>query len=182
MNQLKYFHIHGVVLIKGKTYIDKRGYFFEAYNKVRLNKLLNLNNCFIQDNTSFSKSGVFRGFHLQKKPYEQAKLIRVISGSIIDFALDLRLSSVTFGQHVAVNLNSSENEQLWIPKGFAHGFYALEDSIVSYKTDQEYVPKNEITINYKDDDLNIKLPCENPLVSDKDINGISLKQYKNANI
>jgi len=179
MNKLKYFHIKGPVLIEGKIYKDNRGYFYESHNKKALNKSLNLNINFLQDNTSFSKCGVFRGFHLQRKPYEQGKLVRVVCGSIIDYVIDLRSSSKTFGKHISVVLNADENHQLWIPKGFAHGFYALDDSVVSYKIDNEYDPKSEITLDYKDPDLNIELPCSNPIVSDKDQLGISFKKYKN---
>ena len=179
MNQLKYFQIHGPILIKGEVHKDSRGYFYEAYNKNCINKLLNLNNNFIQDNISFSKSGVFRGLHLQKKPYEQGKLVRVVSGSITDFALDLRPNSKTFGKHLSVHLNSINNELFWIPKGFAHGFYALDDTIVNYKIDEDYSPLNEITIDYRDKDLKIKLPTDCPQISNKDQMGISLKKYIN---
>lgn len=133
MNKLKFFHIQGPVLIKGKVYRDNRGYFYESHNKIAINKSLNLNLNFLQDNTSFSKRGVFRGFHLQRKPYEQGKLVRVVIGSIIDYVIDLRSTSKTFGKYISIHLNSDENHQFWIPKGFAHGFYALKDSVVSYK-------------------------------------------------
>lgn len=182
MNEFELFNIKGPVLIKGKIFTDDRGYFYESYNSSYLNKILSLDIEFIQDNTSFSKSGVFRGFHLQKKPYEQGKLVRVISGSIIDFALDLRPFSNTFGQYISIQLSSQDNHMFWIPKGFAHGFYALKDSVVTYKIDEEYSPSDEIIINYKDSDLNIKLPHDNPLISSKDQNGISLIQYKNEYI
>ena len=182
MNQIKHFHIKGPILLKGEVYKDSRGYFYEAYNKKYLNKLLNINLNFMQDNISFSKSGVFRGLHLQKKPFEQGKLVRVISGSIIDFALDLRPNSITFGKHISIQMDSINNEQFWIPKGFAHGFFALDDAIVNYKIDEEYAPLSEVTIDYRDNDLNIKLPTAKPHISNKDQMGISLKQYVNEYI
>ena len=160
---------------------DKRGYFFESFNKKHFLERTGINVSFVQQNHSFSSYGVLRGLHLQLGPYEQAKLIKVIQGEILDIALDLRLDSSTFGKYFEVVLSSSNKKQLFIPKGFAHGFIVLSsEATVYYNCDEFYFPSHERTIDFNDPTLKIdwRLPFKNICISDKDKNSITVESLK----
>lgn len=176
--EFKKTKIEGLILIKNKKIEDHRGFFYESYNKEIFTKN-GINNNFIQDNFSFSNQNTIRGLHMQKNEFSQAKLIKCVEGEILDIAVDLRKNSETFGQSEEFILSKKNNNQLFLPRGFAHGFLVLsKNAIVSYKVDNKYSKKNEITIIWNDQDLNINWQTEKPILSEKDKNGISLKQYK----
>ncbi|MBI9067501.1 MAG: dTDP-4-dehydrorhamnose 3,5-epimerase [Salinivirgaceae bacterium] len=162
--------IEGLVIIEPKVFGDERGYFFESYQIERY-KESEIYSDFIQDNEAFSGYGVIRGLHYQLAPFSQAKLVRVIKGKVIDVALDIRKGSPTFGQWEAVELSEENKRQLFVPKGFAHGYSVLSDeTIFSYKCDNIYHPASERGINLNDVSLNIdwKIPTENQIISTKD--------------
>ena len=154
MNFIK-TEIPEVIILEPKVFGDERGYFFESYNKKDFD--LNIGTVdFIQDNESKSKKGVLRGLHFQKPPYSQAKLVRCVQGSVLDVVVDLRSGSSTFGKHISVELSGSNKKQLYIPKGFAHGFIVLsEEAVFAYKVDSPYMPEFESGIKWDDEDLNI---------------------------
>jgi len=159
-----------LIIIEPRVYEDERGYFFESYNKHK-HEENNLNYNFIQDNQSKSSYGVIRGLHFQLAPYAQTKLIRVLEGTILDVAVDLRKTSLTFGKVFSVELSSENKKQLLIPKGFAHGFSVLSEfAVVFYKCDEFYNKSSEGGIIYNDDYLNIDWKIEKyaEKVSDKD--------------
>lgn len=162
--------IKNLVIIEPVVYNDSRGYFFESYNEKKfIDKDLNLN--FLQDNESKSVYGVIRGLHYQEKPHAQTKLIRAVQGKILDVVVDLRKDSETFGQHYSIELSSENKKQLIVPKGFAHGFSVLSDTvIVAYKCDNLYHKESEKGIKFDDSELNIdwKIKKEDAIVSDKD--------------
>lgn len=158
----------GLIEIKPSVFSDSRGYFFESFNESRYREF-GLELPFVQDNQSFSVKGVIRGLHFQKPPYEQGKLVRVIQGRVLDVVLDLRSGSATFGQVTQLVLSAEENNMLYIPPGFAHGFSALEDAIFQYKCTSLYHPASEGGINPLDPDLKIDWQVSNPIVSDKDL-------------
>ena len=170
--------LEGVVIIRPKIFGDARGYFFESFNqKGFTEKVLGMEynpedrTLFVQDNESKSSYGVVRGLHFQKPPYAQAKLIRVIKGKVLDVAVDIRKGSPTYGKHVAVELSGENHEQLYIPRGFAHGFSVLsEEASLQYKCDNLYAPQAEGAIIWNDPDLAIdwKLDAEDVLLSEKD--------------
>ncbi|MBN9292431.1 MAG: dTDP-4-dehydrorhamnose 3,5-epimerase [Flavobacteriia bacterium] len=163
------FEIEGPVLIKTRKFADERGCFFESYNTQLLNEILGDQLEFVQDNISVSKKGVIRGLHLQAPPYAQGKLVRVLKGSVIDVAVDIRKSSPTYGKYVRVFLSAENGDQFWIPEGFAHGFSALEeDTIFSYKCTNYYHPASEKGIRFDDPDLNIDWEINEPIVNQKD--------------
>lgn len=163
------FEIEGPVLIKTRKFADERGCFFESYNTQLLNETLRNQLKFVQDNISVSKKGVIRGLHLQAPPYAQGKLVRVLKGSVIDVAVDIRKSSPTYGKYVRVFLSAENGNQFWIPEGFAHGFSALEeDTIFSYKCTNYYHPASEKGIRFDDPDLNIDWEINDPIVNQKD--------------
>ena len=154
MNIIK-TEIDGVVILEPKVFGDARGYFFESWNKERY-AADGIGCEFIQDNESKSRFGVLRGLHYQALPYTQAKLVRVISGSVLDVAVDIRKGSPTFGKHVAVELSGENKRQLFIPRGFAHGFAVLSDEAVfAYKCDNIYMPSHERGIAFDDPALGI---------------------------
>jgi dTDP-4-dehydrorhamnose 3,5-epimerase len=163
--------IPGLVVIEPTVFEDSRGYFYEAYNSMPFKD--NGITCeFLQDNQSKSSYGVIRGLHYQLPPFAQAKLVRVLEGSIVDVAVDIRKGSPTYGQHFSIELSAENRKQLFIPEGFAHGFSVLSPSaIVLYKCDRLYNRQSEGGILYNDPDLNIdwKTEAENAVVSDKDI-------------
>ncbi len=145
----------GLFLIQPKVFSDERGYFFESYNKKDFSEL-GINVDFVQDNQAKSSYGVIRGLHYQLPPYAQSKLVRVITGRILDVAVDLRRESPTFGQYFAIELSDENFLQLFIPKGFAHGYSVLSDeAVVFYKTDEYYHPETEGGLNVFDPDLSI---------------------------
>ena len=170
--------IEGLYILKKISHKDNRGLFKELWNKHIMNDL-QLKCSFDQDNISISKKHVVRGLHFQNKPYEQLKYIQVIQGSILDVAVDIRKRSKTFGQHVALEISNKNNTGLWIPKGFAHGFLALEhNTIVVYKCAGKYHKNYEKTISWNDPELNINWGINNPIISIKDSQGISFETYR----
>ena len=163
--------INDVKIIEPFIFNDNRGYFFEAWNKKNY-KASGINCEWIQDNESHSSFGVLRGLHYQIAPYIQAKLVRVIKGKVLDVAVDIRKDSQTFGKYVAVELSDENTRQLYIPRGFAHGFIVLsKEAIFSYKCDNEYNKLSERGIMYDDLTLNIdwKLPSNFWVLSEKDM-------------
>jgi len=165
--------LKGCYILEPKVFEDKRGYFLESYNKNVFNEALDLKVEFVQDNESFSSKGVLRGLHYQVGKFAQAKLVRVIKGCVLDIAVDLTENSNTFGQHVAIELSEENKKQLFVPRGFAHGFVVLsEKAIFSYKCDNFYNKESERGIIFSDPTLNIdwKLPKNQLIISEKDIN------------
>lgn len=162
--------IDGLLIITPKVFGDDRGYFFESYNKnVFASSGINVE--FLQDNESFSSKGVLRGLHFQMPPYDQGKLVRVVTGSVLDVAVDIRKGSSTYGKHVSVLLSGENKKMFWIPSGFAHGFVALEDNTrFLYKCTNIYHKPSEGAIRWNDEVLAIDWQIKNPLVSDKDRN------------
>ena len=170
--------IEGVVIIEPRLFEDTRGYFFESFSQKEFFTQVE-DTRFVQDNESCSSYGVLRGLHFQKPPYAQAKLLRVIKGSIWDVAVDIRKDSPTFGQYTATELSDKNKYQFYIPKGFAHGFVVLEnDTIVQYKCDNYYHPETEGSILWNDTDLNIdwKIPHSEIILSEKDRKNPLLKE------
>jgi dTDP-4-dehydrorhamnose 3,5-epimerase len=162
----------GVWILRPGLFTDTRGYFFESYNQKALNEA-KIDFKPVQDNESYSVFGTIRGLHFQKEPYAQAKLIRVILGEIKEVIIDLRENSGTYGESFTIVIGSEDKTQLFIPKGFAHGFSVLsEEAIVLYKCDNFYHPESEAGINYLDPDLHIdwQIPQEKRIVSEKDKN------------
>ncbi|OQA72480.1 MAG: dTDP-4-dehydrorhamnose 3,5-epimerase [Candidatus Dependentiae bacterium ADurb.Bin246] len=148
--------IPDVVIIEPKVHGDSRGYFVETFRQDKLEEFLGYQINFCQDNESKSSKGVLRGLHYQLPPHAQTKLVRVISGRVLDVAVDIRKNSPTFGQHVAVELSGENKKQLLIPRGFAHGFVVLEDDTVfAYKVDNYYSPQCDRGIAFDDENLNI---------------------------
>ena len=162
--------LDGVVIIEPQVFEDARGYFFESWNKAKMDEA-GLNYDFIQDNQSKSCYGTIRGIHFQKGEFSQAKLVRVLQGTVLDVAVDLRKDSKTFGQHVAVELSAENNRQLMIPRGFGHGFSVLTPTAVfAYKCDNVYNKASEAGIRFDDPALGIdwKVKPEEAVLSDKD--------------
>lgn len=160
--------IDGLLIIKPDVFKDDRGYFYESYNKERFAKA-GLMIDFVQDNESKSSKGVLRGLHFQKPPFAQGKLVRVIKGSVMDVAVDLRKDSLTYGKWESVVLTEENKLQFWIPEGFAHGFVALEDNtIFNYKCTNVYNKESEGSILWNDPDININWNIDNPILSEKD--------------
>jgi dTDP-4-dehydrorhamnose 3,5-epimerase len=168
----------GLFVLKPKKYQDNRGWFSEIYNRNHLKKN-GIFEDFIQDNHSFSKNKyTFRGFHLQREPQDQAKLVRCLRGSILDIVIDLRSESKTFKNIFTIELSYINNIMILIPSGFAHGFLTLEDNVeVYYKVDKDYSPNHEVTILYTDVKIPIDWPEDKMTISTKDRNGISLETY-----
>ena len=170
--------IKGLLIIKPKVYSDTRGYFFESFNKKVFHEAGIIFEPF-QDNESKSAKSVIRGLHYQLKPFDQAKLIRVVEGQIFDVAIDIRKSSETFGKWFGIELDSDTKHQLYIPRGFAHGFSVLSSvAVIQYKCDNFYNPQYERGISIFDPELNIDWKTESsiPIVSDKDRNNPVLKK------
>ncbi len=170
--------ISGLLIIKPKIFSDERGYFFEAYNKERFLEA-GLDIDFVQDNESRSMKGVLRGLHMQKEPYAQGKLVRVITGSVLDVAVDLRKGSPTFGKWNSIILTGENKWMYWIPEGFAHGFLTLEDNTVfTYKCSGVYNKSAEVSIKWDDPDLNIDWGQANPVLSEKDKLAQSFQEFR----
>lgn len=170
--------IEGVFIIEPRVFHDGRGYFFEAWKQAEFEENVGKVN-FIQDNESKSSYGVLRGLHYQKGDSSQAKLVRVIKGKVLDVAVDIRKSSPTFGQHVAVELSDENKRQFFIPRGFAHGFLVLSDeAIFTYKVDNAYDPKNEASIRWNDEQLGIDwgIDMKDVVTSDKDLHAHLLSE------
>jgi len=162
--------ISDVIIIEPTVFGDTRGYFLESYNKKKFEEVIGITS-FIQDNESKSSKGVLRGLHFQKPPFEQAKLVRCIEGEVLDVAVDIRKNSKTYGEHVAVLLSGENKRQLFVPRGFAHGFLVLSDSATfAYKVDNTYAPEFDAGIRWNDKELNIQWGMEDSevMVSEKD--------------
>ena len=164
--------LKGCFIIEPKVLEDHRGYFFESFNQNRFNELIGKNIDFVQDNESFSSKGVLRGLHFQAGEYAQAKLVRVVKGSVLDVVVDIRKDSPTFSKHFSIELSEKNKTQLFIPRGFAHGFIVLSDTAVfAYKCDNFYNKASEQGLRYDDPSLGIdwKFPQHEFIVSDKDL-------------
>lgn len=164
-------NIEGVFIVEPQVFGDERGYFFESFNEERFRTETGLNVRFVQDNESKSKRGVLRGLHFQKEPYAQAKLVRVVQGRVLDVAVDIRPESPTFGRYVMTELSGENHRQMYIPKGFAHGYVVLEDNtIFQYKCDEYYHPEAEGGIAWNDPQIGIdwRLPESEIILSEKD--------------
>lgn len=164
--------IEGVYVLEPRVFRDARGYFFESWRQADFDQHIGRHVEFIQDNESKSSYGVLRGLHYQKGEYSQAKLVRVIRGRVLDVAVDIRKSSPTFGKYVAVELSEDNKRQLFIPRGFAHGFLVLSDEAVfTYKVDNVYAPQHEASIRWNDKDIHIECPisADDVLTSEKDL-------------
>lgn len=170
--------IREVVLLEPVVFHDSRGEFFESYSRAMFEKAIGCPMDLVQENHSVSTKGVLRGLHYQLPPHAQGKLIRVVSGSIHDVAVDIRRSSPTFGKWVGTQLSAANRRQLWVPEGFAHGFVALEnDTAVVYKTSRYYSPSSERCIIWNDATIGIEWEApEEPRLSDKDRLGKTLAQ------
>tara|TARA_B100000674_G_C37670708_1_gene836907 strand:+ start:235 stop:783 length:549 start_codon:yes stop_codon:yes gene_type:complete len=167
--------IKDLLVIQPKVYEDSRGNFFESWNKDLFKEITNGLD-FVQDNQSYSKKNVLRGLHFQNPPYEQGKLVRVIKGSVLDVAVDIRKDSDTYGSYYSIELNDENKTIFWIPPGFAHGFLTLKDNtIFSYKCTSFYNKDSEGSILWNDKDLNIYWGIDNPIVSNKDASASSFK-------
>jgi dTDP-4-dehydrorhamnose 3,5-epimerase len=169
--------ISGLFVLEPKVFKDDRGYFFESYNSQKLTDL-GIKNIFVQDNQSKSSYGVLRGLHYQLNPHAQTKLLRVLEGTIYDVAVDIRKGSPTFGKHFGIELSSENNLQLYIPKGFAHGFSVLSNTaVVMYKCDSLYNPQSERGVRFDDPALGIDwhIPVKDAILSPKDIANPLLK-------
>lgn len=170
MNVIK-TDIEGVVVIEPKVFDDARGYFFESYSKRRFDEAVRPVE-FVQDNESMSTRGVIRGLHFQRPPFSQSKLVRCVSGAVLDVVVDIRRGSPTYGRHVAVELTGENRRQLFVPRGFAHGFAVLSDEAVfQYKCDNYYHPESEGGISIADNSLGIdwRINPAEAILSDKDL-------------
>ena len=173
--------IPDVIIIEPDVFSDERGYFFETFKQNDLNHFLGYEVKFCQDNESKSTNGVLRGLHYQEPPFAQAKLVRVIQGSVLDVAVDIRKDSSTFGKHVVIELNDQNKRQLFIPRGFAHGFVALSETVIfSYKVDNYYNREFDRGIAFDDPalEINWKLKKSDIKISDKDLNQPSFESIK----
>jgi len=160
-------NIEDIILLTPRVYKDERGYFMESYNQKKVEILIK--DRFVQDNESVSHKNVLRGLHFQLPPYAQSKLIRVVKGSILDIAVDLRKDSSTYGEHFKHVLSGENKKQLYIPVGFAHGFLSLEDNtILNYKCSDYYSASAEAAIIWNDPQLKIDWGIENPILAEKD--------------
>jgi len=162
--------IEGLTIIEPTVFGDERGYFLESYNQKKFEESIGQFS-FVQDNESKSSKGVLRGLHFQKPPYEQAKLVRCIEGEVLDIAVDIRKNSKTYGQHIAVLLSGDNKRQLFVPRGFAHGFLVLSDTATfAYKVDNTYAPEFDAGIRWNDNELNIQWGMEDSevMISEKD--------------
>ena len=172
MNYIK-TEIPDVWVCEPKVFADARGYFMETWRASDFNEHIGHEVNFVQDNQSMSSRGVLRGLHFQKGEFSQAKLVRVLQGTVVDVAVDLRKTSPTFGKYVMVELSAENKRQLFIPRGFAHGFQVLSDTAVfTYKVDNIYAPQAECSIRYDDPKIGIAWPITNPqelLLSEKDL-------------
>ncbi len=164
--------IDGVWILEPRVFEDARGYFMETWREEDFNRAIGHDVRFVQDNQSKSSRGVLRGLHFQKGDASQAKLVRVLQGRVVDVAVDLRKSSPTFGQYVMVELSEENKRQLFIPRGFAHGFQVLSDTAVfTYKVDNRYAPEAECSVRYDDPAIGIDWPIkgDDVVLSEKDL-------------
>ena len=173
--------IPGVLIIEPKAFGDARGYFMESFNAREFAQKTGLEVLFVQDNLSKSRRGVLRGLHFQRPPYAQSKLVGVVKGRVLDVAVDIRKGSATYGQHVAVELTEENHKQMFIPRGFAHGFAVLsEEAIFQYKCDAFYAPEAEGGISILDASLGIDwgLPMMEAILSEKDTQHPLFKDFE----
>lgn len=173
--------IPDVKIIEPNVFEDERGFFFESFNHTKFENAIGYSVSFVQDNHSKSSKGILRGLHYQLPPHAQGKLVRVVQGEVFDVAVDIRKSSPTYGQWVGAILTSDNKRQLWIPKGFAHGFVTVSDTAeFLYKTTDYYAPEYERSIRWDDRSIGVDWP-ENqlPIVSEKDANALD---FKNAEV
>ena len=162
--------ISDVIIIEPTLFGDNRGYFLESYNQKKFEEVVGKIS-FVQDNESKSSNGVMRGLHFQKPPFEQAKLVRCIEGEVLDVAVDIRKNSKTYGKHISIILSGENKLQLFVPRGFAHGFLVLSESAtVAYKVDNTYAPEYDAGIRWNDKELNIQWSLEDSefIISKKD--------------
>ena len=177
--QIEEAGIQGCFIIQDDIFEDTRGYFFESFNKETFRKLTGLQIDFVQDNQSHSKKNVLRGLHFQRGEYAQAKLVRVLQGTVLDIAVDLRKESTTFGKYLAIELSAVNRKQLFIPRGFAHGFVVLSETAdFFYKCDQYYNKATECGLQYNDRDIAIdwKVDAQQLSINEKDRHNFSLKE------
>ncbi len=168
--------IPDVWILNPKVFADARGYFMETWREADFNAHIGHDVHFVQDNQSFSSRGVLRGLHYQQGEFSQAKLVRVLAGTVVDVAVDLRIDSPTFGKHVMVELSAENKKQLFIPRGFAHGFQVIsEQALFTYKVDNIYAPQAERSIRYNDPTLNIAWP-----ITDESLVQLSEKDLAHA--
>lgn len=180
---VKETNLKGCFVIEPKIFGDERGYFFESFNKEKFKDLTGIEIEFVQDNEAFSNRGVLRGLHFQKGEFAQAKLVRVVKGKVLDVVVDVRPNSKTYGQSFSIILSEENKKQLFVPRGFAHGYAVIEDNTVFvYKCDNYYYPQAEGGIIYNDSSLNIDwlLKKDEVLLSDKDKVLPLLKDLKKA--
>jgi dTDP-4-dehydrorhamnose 3,5-epimerase len=172
-----YTTIPDIIILKTDIFEDDRGYFFESYNSQKL-LAIGLEGNFVQDNQSLSEKNVLRGLHFQRPPFAQGKLVRVIKGSVLDVALDIRKKSPTYGKWVSQILSEHNKMMMWLPPGFAHGFLTLEsDTIFFYKCTEFYNKASEGIIKWNDPYIGIEWDIINPIISERDYNGLSFDQF-----
>ena len=179
--KIKETGIKGLLVIEPDVFGDSRGYFMESFSEKKFREETGMDVTFVQDNESKSSYGVVRGLHFQHPPYSQAKLVRVVSGTALDVAVDLRECSETYGKHFSIELSGENHLQVFIPKGFAHGFAVLSEEVLfQYKCDEYYAPESEGAVIWNDPDLNIdwKIPHEDVRLSEKDKKHPGLKDLK----
>lgn len=178
--EYKKTNIEGVWVLEPKVFNDKRGYFMETWRQADFDEHIGRHVEFVQDNESKSSYGVLRGLHYQKGEFSQAKLVRVISGTVVDVAVDLRKSSPTFGQYAMVELSGENKRQFFIPRGFAHGFLVLSpEAVFTYKVDNIYAPQSEASIRWNDPTIGIEWPIDakDVVTSEKDLTrGVALAE------
>lgn len=173
--------IPGLKIFIPRVFEDDRGYFFESFNQVLFEKTIGKKITFLQDNESVSKKNVVRGLHFQELPHGQGKLVRVTKGKVLDVAVDIRKNSPFYGKYQIVELSEENKVQFWIPEGFAHGFVALEEGTkFQYKCTNLYEKSAEVCIKWNDPQLNIDWTIKESIVSEKDEEGIYLKDYKSS--
>ena len=176
--EVKKTDIEGVVILEPRLFEDERGYFFEAFSEREFTE--KVREChFVQENEAYSTYGVVRGLHFQRPPHAQSKLVRVVKGRVLDVVVDIRKGSPTFGKHIAVELSAENHRQLFIPRGFAHGYSVLsEEALLEYKCDNYYAPASEGAILWNDPALGIdwQLPTESVILSDKDLKNPALAE------
>ncbi|MGV1002097.1 dTDP-4-dehydrorhamnose 3,5-epimerase [Empedobacter falsenii] len=173
--------LKGCFILEPTVFEDERGYFFESYNENKMEDILGYKPNFVQDNQSNSSYGVIRGLHMQAGEHSQAKLVRVVEGAVIDVAVDVRVDSPTFGQSVAVELSADNKRQLFIPRGFLHGFSVIsEKATFFYKCDNGYNKASEDGVNPLDSELNIdwQIPSDKMIISEKDQEAQSFEEFK----
>ena len=172
--------IEGLLILEPRIFKDARGYFFESFSQREFDEKVGPVH-FVQDNESMSSYGVMRGLHFQRPPYTQSKLVRCVSGAVLDVAVDIRVGSPTYGQHVAVELTGANHRQFFIPKGFAHGFAVLsETAVFQYKCDNFYHPEADDGISILDNCLGIdwRIPTDKAILSEKDTHHLMLENFK----